>query len=153
MSERWNHITRNLLSLAIFPQQNVLEIHPGCCVYHYWLILLTVSFTFDLPLPVAVLTSEVNVTPLGQLGISSCYPQPPSHHWVSSLPDYSPVSLLPSTAKLLKNCLSPTPPSLSSPPTPSLHSNLASTPTSKSHCSCQEHLLVDNTHERFTVFI
>lgn len=126
------------------------EIHPCCCVYQE-IFLFIVSVTFNLPLPIVVLTSEFNFVPLGQLDISSCFP--PTPHLLVSLPKYSSVSLLPSTAQLFKDCLHSLPPSISSPPTSSLHGNLAPVPTSKPNCSCQEHLLAGESHEHVSIFI
>ena len=144
MSGRWNHIPSSTLILAGFPQQNVFEIHS--CRVNQQLFLFIVSVPFDFPLSIVALTSEFNFIPLGQLGISSCFPQPPtaqSSHFLTT-----PLSLSfvpqPNFVKIVS--VPPfLPPSVSSPPTPSFHSNLASTPTSKSNCSCQEHLLVNNS--------
>lgn len=117
------------------------------CVSRFFLFIVS----FSLPLPIVVLTSEFNFVPLGQLGISSCFP--PIPHLLVSLPKYSSVSLLPSTAQLFKDSLHSLPPSISSPPTFSLHGNLAPVPTSKPNCSCQEHLLADEAHEHVSIFI
>lgn len=116
-------------------------VFPSHCFNHFWLSSAYCSSNIRVQSRTSWRTWSFSLLP------------PTLHHLVSPLPDDSPVSPLPSIAKRFKDCLDSLPPSMFSPPTFPFHGNLASVPTSKSNCSCQDHLLGDESQEQFSIFI